>query len=323
LQNAQARAEDAFISFFGGEPTISFRLVSRSIDYARERCAILGLHVKFGITTNGYFGDAICEYLATNFHSLIYSIDGPQQLHDAQRTTVSGDFTFERVFRNAQKLFAALGPERITFRATMTENGISQARVLLDFFEAEFPGASLHLEPALNLSQPAHVISTYRSFCSAFTEMLRNRKTINLQHSHLLFKFKRDASQIDFCGASSANFYITADANVSTCSRVLRTDDPNAKMFFVGHVDKAGVFVETGAADRLEGLTLSNLADCQDCLARYNCKGACPLLRASLQERPESLSDFCDSVRGLTRDYLISCLEAGSNVSFNVANRDV
>jgi radical SAM protein with 4Fe4S-binding SPASM domain len=242
---------------------------------------------------------------------------------DKQRPAASGRSTFRQVLRNAKKLFAVLGPERLTFRVTMADNEVHQPRALVDFFEDEFPGSYVHLEPALNLGDPKQLLIAYRSFATALIAMLRARRTIHLQHSNLLFKFKRDPQEIDFCGVSCANFYVTPDERITACSRALRSDDGLAETFLVGRIAGNLVLIDQESTDRLRVLTLNNFATCQECFARFNCKGGCPWLMSSLQASPETWSEYCAAIRDLTREYLVSRLEAGSNAPFNVASIDV
>jgi uncharacterized protein len=324
IQNAMNNdSKEIFISLFGGEPSLSLPLVHKIVGYAKDRCASHNRHVNFGITTNGFFDEDTCSYITDTFSSVILSIDGPPALQDRNRRTVSGHSTFERVFRNAKRLFAAYSNEKLTFRVTMTRCNNSDSKSLVDFFEKFFPGAFVHVEPAMIMGEKCDPISLYASFAEAFKSMLAITQTIHLQHSTLLFKFRHNMGEIDYCGASRSNFYVTPDGRLTACSRVLRLQDPHADLFSIGSLTGGKIHIDNDVHDRLSAMTLDAYPTCQGCIARFNCKGGCPWMRAHLPDMPDFWSRYCTITRDLTKYYLASCLKVGSNAAFNVDSLDV
>lgn len=84
-------AEKVYITFYGGEPLICFESLKFAIDYARE--SITDKEVFFGFTTNlTLMTRDKAEYLARIPNlSIVCSIDGPEEIHDANRVYCNGN----------------------------------------------------------------------------------------------------------------------------------------------------------------------------------------------------------------------------------------
>ncbi len=83
-----------FIKFFGGEPTLRMDLIN---DICSHVTKTLGKNVHFALTTNGT-GNA-SKHLETwrKYHiSVSVSIDGPREIHDAERKTISGRGSYDQ-----------------------------------------------------------------------------------------------------------------------------------------------------------------------------------------------------------------------------------
>ena len=87
-------AEKVYITFYGGEPLICFESLKFAIDYARE--SITDKEVFFGFTTNlTLMTRDKAEYLARIPNlSIVCSIDGPEEIHDANRVYCNGNGTY-------------------------------------------------------------------------------------------------------------------------------------------------------------------------------------------------------------------------------------
>ena len=94
---------DPHVSFFGGEPLLGWGRLRWAVERAQHRFP----KPRFHITTNGtLFTQQHVEYLAIRGFSMIVSLDGPPELHDAHRRDAAGFGTYGRV-RNALDLVAA------------------------------------------------------------------------------------------------------------------------------------------------------------------------------------------------------------------------
>lgn len=94
LKEHSQNAENRHIGFYGGEPLLNFELIERAVEYAKK---LFGEDMSFAITTNATLvNDKIAEYFAKNNFNIIISLDGPQEMHDANRLMVNGTGSFEK-----------------------------------------------------------------------------------------------------------------------------------------------------------------------------------------------------------------------------------
>jgi uncharacterized protein len=90
------------ISWFGGEPTLAFDLLTDISQHAIRTATHHGFEFSADITTNGYFLDhkhfAIC--LENEIRSFQISLDGEADGHNLTRKLASGEGTFDRIWAN-------------------------------------------------------------------------------------------------------------------------------------------------------------------------------------------------------------------------------
>ena len=74
------------IEFQGGEPLVNFPVVRHVCEYASRRAAELGKQLQFTMVSNfSLMDDEKLDFLVSHRVQLCTSIDGPEQLHNAQR----------------------------------------------------------------------------------------------------------------------------------------------------------------------------------------------------------------------------------------------
>jgi len=103
--NAHSRDHHTvFLGFYGGEPLLRFPFISQCVTYAKA--GLRGRDIRFTLTTNGtLLNDRIGEYMVENQFSLVVSLDGPRELHDARRRyKASARGTFDTVMKNLDRL---------------------------------------------------------------------------------------------------------------------------------------------------------------------------------------------------------------------------
>jgi uncharacterized protein len=129
-------ADDLYLIWHAGEPLVL------PIDYYDQafdciaRLTPKHIAVSHAIQTNGMLiDDAWCRFFSARGVSLGVSIDGPQDLHDANRVTRSGTPTFAetiagiRCLRRNQVDFSVI--------SVLTDAALGRARDLYDFYRSE------------------------------------------------------------------------------------------------------------------------------------------------------------------------------------------
>ncbi len=107
------------ICLFGGEPLLAWGKCQWIVERAEHAAELRRIKPKFHVTTNGtLLTPKRCAFLVRHGFSVIVSIDGPRNLHNAARVDATGQGTHDRVLVGLKHLRdAGLGP-RTTLRAT-------------------------------------------------------------------------------------------------------------------------------------------------------------------------------------------------------------
>jgi uncharacterized protein len=94
-------SREAEIGFYGGEPLINLTLIKQVVSYARQQFD----WIRFGMTTNGtLLTDEVADYIVGNNIRLLFSIDGPEHIHNSERRFVGGQPSFAKVLANLRRL---------------------------------------------------------------------------------------------------------------------------------------------------------------------------------------------------------------------------
>lgn len=98
-----------FIGFYGGEPSLNWKMLVDAVEYYKhagwDKNGIDTSFLSFSINTNLYnLTDEMLDFLIKNKPILFVSLDGPQKENDRNRVTIDGKGTFDRVYKNIQRI---------------------------------------------------------------------------------------------------------------------------------------------------------------------------------------------------------------------------
>lgn len=112
------------LSFYGGEPLLNLDLIKHCVSYTETR--YYGKNIDYGMTTNGTLldDDSIAFLVDKNFNLLI-SLDGPKEVHDAQRRFASNNAGSFNIIMDNVKRIKKLYPDY--YRASVRFNAVSDA----------------------------------------------------------------------------------------------------------------------------------------------------------------------------------------------------
>lgn len=101
--------EEIAISFYGGEPLVQFPLMKKVIAYSQE--IMSDKKLTFSFTTNlTLVTQEIAEYVASvPGMSVLCSLDGPKDIHDAYRVMAEDKGSFEKAIKGLKLLVEAFG----------------------------------------------------------------------------------------------------------------------------------------------------------------------------------------------------------------------
>ena len=152
IKNSKLR-KHCEIDFFGGEPLINFRTVKAVTEYVRRREQDTGKIFKLTLTTNGILLDEkISAWLNENNISVVLSLDGRKEIHDAMRPDIIGRGSYDRALKNFKRFVDSRGGENYYLRGTYTKKNLDFTKDVLSVHEAGFD--ILSIEPVVLKDSP-------------------------------------------------------------------------------------------------------------------------------------------------------------------------
>lgn len=149
---AHSGKDDVSITFFGGEPLLNKSVMKEAIAYSQRLAAERGVKAEYVMTTNGTLLDDEAIDLVKKYNfGLMVSLDGPQELHDAQCPTRDGKGSWELATAGIRRLMARRS--RVTVRCTMA-HPVPDVMELIRFFDG-FGFTRIVLGPVSNPMFPS------------------------------------------------------------------------------------------------------------------------------------------------------------------------
>ena len=141
-ETARASLELAFrspsphlkIEFQGGEPLLNFELLRWIVAEAKSMNERHGKHLAFVIATNlALLDDAVLEFCEQEGVDISTSLDGPEDLHNANRRRPGQD-SWQKAVDGIRAVQARLGPDRVSALMTTTEASLGRVRDIVDTY---------------------------------------------------------------------------------------------------------------------------------------------------------------------------------------------
>lgn len=111
------------ISFYGGEPLLEMELIKKCVDYVRT--VFERKNLSFNLTTNAsLLTDDMIRYMEKEGFLLTISLDGPQEVHDKNRTFADGKRGTYAVVIERIKRIQEIAPDfvkNVTFNAVLDD----------------------------------------------------------------------------------------------------------------------------------------------------------------------------------------------------------
>jgi His-Xaa-Ser system radical SAM maturase HxsB len=120
------------VEFQGGEPLLNFELVRRIVLRVKERNETEKRDVQFVVATNlAQLSDAMLEFFREHGVGISTSLDGPRDLHNANRPRPGGN-SYELAVEGIRRCRAALGPDAVSALMTTTARSLEQPEAIID-----------------------------------------------------------------------------------------------------------------------------------------------------------------------------------------------
>jgi uncharacterized protein len=298
----------------GGEPTVNWRVLTQSFQYARAKAAELKLELRSSVASNGVLSDKQIDWIVAHLGGVSVSCDGLPSVHDKCRLTAYGKGSSHRVIRTLRRFDAA----KFTYgiRLTVTADHISTLPDSVEFLCSEFSPASIQIEPVYRLGRGAEAASAESDeFIEAY-RVASERAAAHGRQVH--FSGARAGSLLNhFCSVSQDNFCLSADGNVTACFEAFGEDNPQAGVFFYGRpaADGAGYVFDHAVLDHLRSQAVEKREHCRGCFAKWSCGGDCYYKWMAATGGGEfNGSARCHVIRELTKDQILEKIAAAGGL---------
>lgn len=266
------------IDFFGGEPLINFRTVKAVTEYVRRREQDTGKVFKLTLTTNGILlDDKVGAWLNDNNISVVLSLDGRKEIHDAMRPDISGRGSYERVISNFKRFVDSRGGDNYYLRGTYTNCNLDFTADVLHAHNAGFD--ILSIEPVVLKDSPLALteadLPRIREEYDRLTEAYLERRRAG--NGFFFFHFNVDlsngpcvAKRLSGCGAGHEYFAVAENGDLYPCHQFVGRERYRLGNIFDG--------VEESARHRIKYFRESHVLNkpkCRDCWAKFFCSGGC------------------------------------------------
>mgnify|MGYP002624877331 CR=1 FL=1 len=265
------------IDFFGGEPLINFSTVKAVTEYVRAREIETNKIFKLTLTTNGMLlNDGAIDWLNENNISVVLSLDGRKEIHDAMRPDSTGHGSYDRARKNFKRLVDSRNGENYYLRGTYTRRNLDFTDDVLSMHDAGFD--VLSVEPVVLKDSPLGFteddLPTIRREYDRLTEAYLERQRQG--RGFFFFHFNVDlsngpcvAKRLSGCGAGHEYFAVDVNGDLYPCHQFVGRAGYRLGSVFDGVDDPRGL------QDYFRRSHVLNKPRCRECWARFYCSGGC------------------------------------------------
>jgi uncharacterized protein len=291
------------LQFHGaGEPAVNADIIEKAIHYARGKAQNKNQGLFTRISTNGFFPEDTARRLADVFNHVSLSLDGPPDIHNAQRPGAHGEDTYETVLQTL-RIFEEKGVLK-RINTVVTDRGINRMEEILRHIRSVSGIKSLRLLPM--------------EYCGRCESTGISRLDFGL-FTHNLEKILPLAGSLDFellSGMEQADYYITyychacglamcvaPHGGISTCVEVMDKNS-GADELLIGAYEDGRIEIDWDKVMTLRKRNWRFLEPCGGCVFRTNCSGNC-LVRAGRKNGTVMSvdKDACEKTRRLLTGY--------------------
>ena len=280
LIDQSGKAKKIHIGFFGGEPFLSFPLMRKIVHYARKRTNKVDKKVDFYATTNGTLLDEEqISFIQDQDISVMISVDGPREIHDAQRPFTGGEGSYDSIVPRIRNLLAARPqtPGHAVLMEDSDPQKVKEALQEIGFAEVSMTPASdcmLTCEARKTKSDRDlhNVLELLVREANAWLEGIKAGDSQTLRQLkdssalyHGLLVFSHNSRRCFPCGAGLGLIGISSTGDVYLCHRFVGMDEYKLGSIFDKRLDR----------DAYLKSPLDCVHECHNCPARYYCGGSC------------------------------------------------
>ncbi len=288
------------IEFQGGEPLLNFEAVKYVVKYAKKLNGVYRKNLEFVICTNLLgLNKEILNYLAEHQIWISTSLDGPRNLHDANRITRKGTGTYDVVRNNIRLAQDRLGIERVSALMVTTRDNVHKLNDVVDeYIDQRFNSIFIRTIHPYGRAAKEKLGCDVEAFIENYKRTLDYIIRLNLdgvmfseQYATIILKKILTPFATTFVdlqspagtGISCVVYGYNGDVFVSDEARMLSKMGDNR--FMMGNVYKnkyQEIFKGKVIRETVENSCVENMPLCSECAFQLYC-GADPVRNYSMQ----------------------------------------
>ena len=317
------------VEFQGGDSSLNMPVVRAVVNRVEAINRELGKDVEFVICTNLLNVDSeLLDYLRAHKFSVSISLDGPREIHDANRIDCGEKGTYERVISNLALAREYVGGDRVGALMTATRKSIGRFPAIVDeyvkqgFDQIVFRPLNPYGRCITNWDELGYPIEDYvESYKEGLLYILKlNRSGVRMIEGYTRLLLSRmltpyPTGYVDLqspAGAGISGAIYDYDGRIYACDEGRMLSEMGDEKLFLGTVDDEYQSVFNGKTIRsiITNSIVETTPMCHDCAYRMWC-GADPARHYATQHDfmgHKALSVFCKKHKAIF-DFLLDLLD--------------
>jgi uncharacterized protein len=261
---------------FGGEPLLNMDAVRAAVEEAGAATVATGKRVFISLTTNAtLLTPEIIDFIHQHRIAVAVSLDGPADLHDANRPDAAGNGSYGRIAPKLGDLLRG-ATAAVAARVTLIPEQWSRVEEVfyhlmgLGFHEVGIgPVSPVRPEYLPDTDQEEQLLAGFAALTTTFVKAARQGKLLPFSNIiDLLARLHLGQTKSVSCGAGMGYLAVDAEGKYYLCHRLVGEES-----FCVGDIATGHDPEEIRRA--IDGVTCGKEEMCGQCWARTLCAGGC------------------------------------------------
>lgn len=285
----------------GGEPTLTWDLLSWAINYIRHQDNG-ARKVSIGVTTNGtLLDDDMMDFLRENRVHIGLSFEILPEVQSMQRCFADKKRNSFHVINIVIKKMEAKGIP-FSFRSTITPSNVMRMSEMVEFVIEHYPTIKrLHFEQVTSTDIDKKF---YDDFICHF---IKARK---LGVSKGIEVYSSGSNGLNglksrFCGGEMC---LTPTGDIVACHRISSPEEQAFDLFNYARVEDGSIKINKAKKELIEKFYNTKRKACATCFAKWHCSGSCAMERIIYSEEMRDLK--CYFTKELIKKMLIERLDS-------------
>lgn len=265
------------VDFFGGEPTLNWKVVEDLVAYGRKREKETGKHFRFTVTTNGVLlDDEKIDFCNREMSNVVLSLDGRREVNDRMRPFPGGGGSYDVIVPKFQHFVERRGKKDYFVRGTFTRYNKDFAADVIHYADLGFD--KLSMEPvvappeapyAIREEDLPEILEQYDLLAREYIKRAKEGRPFKFFHFMMdLSQGPCVAKRLAGCGSGTEYLAVTPWGDLYPCHQFVGNEK-----FLLGNV-RDGIR-NTEIQDEFKLCNVYAKEKCRDCYARFYCSGGC------------------------------------------------